>query len=505
MRKLTKSTFPTNHSEDDFHIDNPKVAEKDGEFEQTNIADLGCYNDQGVMSNKYYHACICSSKINGSWYVYFEWGRTNQTKSPQFQFIECLNEYDAQSQYCKQLNSKNVRRGIWVNSPIGKVLQARPKKDCYLVRCQKTRSVGLPCARQIEEKSSRFNVKESLDQQTVKLLEDLVGGTTKYAHSILSSKNIPSLSAINEARLICDEATKITNKLRAEEWEDSHELSQLTKVLYSRIPKAVQKGERIILSPEVVAKWVSDLDAFESISDSSGSPTNFSLANLNLRKLKFVPVGETKGNWIYDWFPKATRNRHAYLNKSFKIKNLWFVERIGDVDRLTQYQKEIGKCSTLHVNEVLHQPDRKDIFDKSLYESTNTMFLIHGTRSVNVKGLLEKSFLLPKELSRAQITGSLFSPGVYCADDYKKSIGYTSYRGSYWAGGSGSITGRSAFMFLCDVVLGNMRLVKYGDTKGADGKNFHSVFAKAQYSGIQNNEFVLSNVNGIRIRYLVEI
>ena len=502
--KLLKSQFPPTHTSTDFTIDKPKVAQTDGDFSSTNIADLGCYNDVGTFSNKYYHACVCRSLKDNKLYVYFEWGRTNESKHPQFQFHQCSSEYEAQSIYSKQLMSKNVNRGVWVDSPIGKVLQAKPKKDCYLVRNQKTRSVGLPCARQVEQKKSSFSVKESLDSHTLKLLEDLVGGTTQYAHSVLASNNIPSVEAITEARLICDEATKLTNKLQEKEWADCAELAQLTKILYSRVPKRVDKFERVILSPAIVQQWVADLDAFESISNSS-TAGDFSLKSLNLRKLKFVPVGESKGDWIYSWFPKATRNRHGYLNKSFKIKNLWFVEREGDVQKLTAYQKKIGQCSKDHTKDIFHQPDRKDIFDSKLYEETNTKFLIHGTRSVNVKGLLEKSFILPKELSNVQTNGALFGGGTYVADDYKKSLGYTSYQGSYWSQGSGGINSRGAFMFLCDTVLGNIRLVQYGDRKGVDGKSFHSVFAKAEYSGVQNNEFIVFDTNAIRIRYLVEI
>lgn len=502
--KLNKSEFPTGHTPNDFKIEKPKVAEKDGNFANTNIADLGCFDSNCRSTNKYYHACICKSTVNSKYYTYFEWGRTNETTNPQFQFQEFDYEPQAISAYVKQLESKNTKRGIWVDSAIGKTLQAKAGKDCYLVRNQKTRSVGLPCARQVEQKVDKIHTKESLDSQTLSLLNDLLVGTTSYAHSVLASSNIPSVSAIEEARLICDEATKITNSLREIEWESSKELQQLTKILYSRIPKMVHKGENVVLTPTLINQWISDLDAFESVSDNKQS-SNFSLQSLNLRKLKFVPVGEAKGDWIYQWFPTATRNRHSYLNKSFKVKNLWFVEREGDVDKLTNYQKGIGKAKKEWAGEVLHQPNRRDVFDQQLYEDTNTKFLIHGTRSVNVKGLLEKSFLLPKELSRVQITGSLFGAFAYFADDYKKSIGYTSYQGSYWSQGSGGIAGRGAFMFLCDVALGNMRLVKYGDTKGADGKSYHSVYAKADYSGVQNNEFIVPFTDGIRIRYLVEI
>ena len=292
-----------------------------------------------------------------------------------------------------------------------------------------------------------------------------------------------------------------------EEWKDSAELKFLTNHLYSTIPKYVKKGSSILLTPDIVSNWYVDLDAFESVCANKQNVEVVKFKTLNLRKIKFVNKNSPKGGWIYNWFPTASKNQHAYLKQNFNIKNLWFIERANDVEKLTNYQNSILDSSVVskqHWSEVLFQPQREDTFDKDLYEKTNTALLFHGTRSVNVKSMLEKSFLLPKDLNRTQITGALFGSYAYFADDYKKSIGYTSYEGSYWGKGGGSISGRGSFMFLCDVVLGNMRLVRYGDTNGVDGKSYHSVFAKAGYSGVQNNEFIVPFTEALRIRYLVE-
>jgi len=365
----------------------------------------------------------------------------------------------------------------------------------------------LPDAKNLTS-SKHIKVKQSktsnLDLETQLLLSDLIIGTTSYSRSILSGGSLPTKAAIKEARQICDEATKITNSLDEKKWSEHKELKQLTRIIYSRIPKKVTDSRQVILTPTTVQEWINDLDAFESISTNKPVEIeNIQLAELNMRKLKFVPKDSEKGSWIYNWLPNATRNRHSYLQGKFQIKNLWFVERVGDVDKLTNYQIKIGECKKTNLDKVLHQPNRKDTFNKDLYNKTNTVFLIHGTRSVNVKSILQQSFLLPKNLNRSQITGAAFGSGVYCADDYKKSIGYTSQKGSYWSNGSGGISNRNPFLFLCDVTLGNPHMVSRSGSPTLK-KDEHSVFAESGVSFVQNNEYVIFDTNAIRIRYLVE-
>ena len=66
--KLKKSTCPKNHTKTDFKCFGT-VAEKDGEFSGTMLADFGYFAQGQVDSNKGYHAAIVQSKIDSSWYV----------------------------------------------------------------------------------------------------------------------------------------------------------------------------------------------------------------------------------------------------------------------------------------------------------------------------------------------------------------------------------------------------------------------------------------------------
>ena len=101
------------------------------------------------------------------------------------------------------------------------------------------------------------------------------------------------------------------------------------------------------------------------------------------------------------------------------------------------------------------------------------------------------------------ITGAMFGPGLYWADDWKKSAGYTSLQGSYWSAGSGGVSGRSAFMFVADVALGKPYVAPSSGGYTKPPKGYHCVLGKAGLS-VQNNEFVTYDSSSNRLRYLVE-
>lgn len=504
MKKLEKYKLPKNHSFADFNCKGP-VASKDGEFEECNIVDLGCFKQDGTDTNKYYFGAIVQSALDNSYYVYFESGKTGATK-PLYQFIQCDNEAEARTAFAKQIHSKNDKRGQWVEHKVlGKVLQAKPGKDCYLVRQQSSRNTLMVNAKNIcnvDKVHTSSSYKEKLDQPTIELLSKLSEGTTTYTQSIIEGNNVPTISAIDEARQILSEATKITNKMKSDKYSKNKELVELTTMIYSRIPKFKALGDdNWILTPENISKWQTDLDAFES-ANQAGSFSTYDSSFLNefgLKAIKHLDKNSKYGYWVKDWWESANRNRHSYLG-NLKAKNIWYIDR-NDEDSFTKYQKKLGKCNTEH--KPYFQESRKDKFDKELFDSTNSFLLFHGTRTVNTGSIIKSGLRLPQTLSSSQITGALFGGGLYFADDTKKSVGYTSYSGSYYSNGSGDISGLGAMMFIFDVALGNMEVASYGRTKSA-GKGYHSVFAKGGVSGVQNNEFIVYDTNAVRMRYLVE-
>ena len=292
-------------------------------------------------------------------------------------------------------------------------------------------------------------------------------------------------------------------------------MMQITSVLYSRIhkKKPVNAGpETWMLSQNNILLWQQDIDAFESAlnSDKINVETD-PFAGMPL-EMQWIDPQSNVGKFLYNWLPKATANRHGSVG-AMKIKNMWQVDRHGDQAKLENSQDKILKTKPTIKERPLFQPRERVDLDASLikkYNDSNTALLLHGTRSCNCKGILTEGLRLPKQLVGVVITGALIGPGLYFADDWKKSAGYTSLSSGYYSSGGGAISGRQAFMFAAEVVLGNPHVAAgaHGYTKAPD--NHHSVFGKGGHtslgygSKLQNNEWVVYESQQHRLKYLVE-
>jgi hypothetical protein len=535
-KKLGRGEWPAGHGPNDFKCMGPP-ATKDGEFEGTKICDMGCFMQEAVDSNKYYHAAIVQSTQNQGWYVYFEYARVGAPK-PSIQFVECSSEQDAEREYVKQLKSKNVSRGVWEKHAVlgqrlvPKVDSKGKPKDLYIVRPQATRSTGLPDAKTItsdegldqkkikangngkDKKKSTKKKAFDADRQTISLMKDLNVATVKYTKASMADAALPTQSAIDQARAICQEALKQVKALGDDikDQVNNKELKQLTRDIYGLIPKRKERGaapETWILSQNNVLLWQQDLDAFESAlytADLGSIEVDDPLGGIPLVNIEWLSPKSERGEFIHSWMPKATRNVHGWVG-GMKIKNAWAFERTGDVAKLQKVQQAIAKKRFTCRERALHQPrTRPDLSrdGQKLAVKSNTALMFHGTRSVNVSGIMRESLRLPNQLVGVVITGAMFGPGLYWADDWKKSAGYTSLRGSYWSGGSGGVRGRGAFMFVAEVALGNIHVAPgpRGYTRPPSGH--HSVMGKANVSHVANNEYITYERESHLLKYLVE-
>ena len=521
--KLEKGTYPNNSSPTDFQCFGPPATE-DGQFDNCKIADLGCFDQSGKDSNKYYHAAIVQHRTNKKWYTYFEWGRTGAT-SPQFQFIPCDSESEAQREFAKQLHDKNDKRGQWATIGGIKTLQAKPNKDCYLVRPMATRSTGLPDAKTIVlneggktvtvKSSSKSSAKKlSIDNHTLRLMKDLNVATVSYTRGAMADASLPTQKSIEEARQILQEAQKRLVKVGddVDKQAADNDLVQLTRVMYSRIPKKKAlhcAAEDWILNKNNIMMWNADLDAFESalyVHDDTNVTENDPFQGMPLN-MEWIDPASTIGKFLYGWWPKASANRHYGVGE-MKIKNMWRVARHGDQDKVGSAQDAVLKEKCRITERAPFQPrERNDVEDNDLikrYHDTNTALLFHGTRSVNVTGILREGLRLPKQLVGVVITGAMFGPGCYFADDWRKSAGYTSLSGGYYSAGNGGVRGRDAFMFACDVVLGNPWVAPHSGGYTSAPKGHHCVYGKAGKSGVVNNEWIIYDGKQNQLKYLVE-
>ena len=138
----------------------------------------------------------------------------------------------------------------------------------------------------------------------------------------------------------------------------------------------------------------------------------------------------------------------------------------------------------------------------SMSKNKKTELLWHGSRNENWLNILQTGLLIRP--SGAVYTGSMFGDGVYGADKAKKSIGYTSLSGSYWAKGSS----RTAYLALFQFHVGNQKIVSRSDyslnKKKINSEGYDSVFAKGG-ADLINNEYIVYDISQTTIRYIVEI
>lgn len=125
--------------------------------------------------------------------------------------------------------------------------------------------------------------------------------------------------------------------------------------------------------------------------------------------------------------------------------------------------------------------------------------LWHGSRNENWGSILINSLQLNPN---AAITGKMFGKGIYFAPSPSKSFGYTSYHGSYWAGGHSS----TAFMGIFAVAYGNPLMVTSSGDYASQIRNgsYDCVCATAANTGLRNDEIVFYDEAAMCLNYLVE-
>lgn len=130
----------------------------------------------------------------------------------------------------------------------------------------------------------------------------------------------------------------------------------------------------------------------------------------------------------------------------------------------------------------------------------------HGSRNENWISILESGLKIRP--SNAVLSGSMFGHGIYFADKYRKSAGYTSLRGARWTGGGSS----TAFLAMMDVHVGKQFSIlhhssecySYSEQVLRKKGNYDSVFAKGG-ADLINNEYIVYSDKQSTIKYLVEV
>lgn len=148
-------------------------------------------------------------------------------------------------------------------------------------------------------------------------------------------------------------------------------------------------------------------------------------------------------------------------------------------------------------------------FDDFVKENNikDVRLLFHGSRNENWWSIINSGLMLRP--TNAVITGKMFGYGIYYAPKARKSVGYTSLSGSYWARGNSS----SGFMALMDVAYGKPYDVYSFDSKYYNfnyetlQKNCPGANCLHAHEGnmLRNDEIIVYKEEQCTIKYLVEL
>ncbi|GAB3748790.1 WGR domain-containing protein [Spirosoma pomorum] len=157
----------------------------------------------------------------------------------------------------------------------------------------------------------------------------------------------------------------------------------------------------------------------------------------------------------------------------------------------------------------VRQAHTQNAFDTYVSGQANqkTQLLWHGSRSENWLSILKTGLVLRP--ANAVITGKMFGYGIYFADQFSKSLNYTSLHGSTWARGSQ----KEAYLAIYEVHVGEQLVVNKHEAwhmeldadrlRNIDTK-YDSVYAQRGVS-LLKNEFIVYNSAQSTIRYMVKI
>jgi len=144
----------------------------------------------------------------------------------------------------------------------------------------------------------------------------------------------------------------------------------------------------------------------------------------------------------------------------------------------------------------------KDIKDA---DERHIDYFWHGSRNQNWYFILQKGLLIRP--SGAVHTGSMFGDAAYFANKATKSMGYSSVRGSYWAGGNSD----SGYLAIYAVDTGYQKHIYKHDSSCyslsnavLDKEGYDSVYAHGG-ADLRNDEFTIYDTTKCTIQFLVEL
>lgn len=327
--------------------------------------------------------------------------------------------------------------------------------------------------------SGETEYREISDVSVRKLVNQLMSYANKHIKKnyTISSVSVTEIM-VEEAQTIVDRLSRVTN---------TSDFNKLLVNLFTVIPRRMEKVEYYLSKtvadfPKIIEREQDLLDVMKT----QVKTNTIDIKKTDSKNTSDKTILDALGIEIKPISAKEEAHIKKYLGRSLQDKYVqaFRVENKKTRKRFRDYHKEIGK-------------------EKKIKE------LWHGSRNENWWNIFDTGLVLRPN---AAITGKMFGYGIYFANKAAKSIGYSSTRGSRWAGG----TETTGYLALFDVLYGDPYIFdknwsgEYGSLnyeklqklqKGAD--SFHAIGGAG--TSLANDEIIIYKEEQATIKYIVEL
>lgn len=374
------------------------------------------------------------------------------------------------------------------------------------------------------ENNNKYYYMTDLNNGTFKVQYGRVGATETvltYPISLWDKKYNEKLK-----KGYIDVTEKITEVKKANELRiDDADVKDLISFLMHAAKQSIKKDYQI--SAEAVTQ--EQLDEVQRIIDTLSQSTTSTADEIN-KMLKQV----------YSIIPRRMENTRKYFIQGDNVNVSFVIELLQNEQSRLDTLKSQVKIQDIAQDgitlddlgftcELASDADRELIRNKTDFKLTNhrvfkisnketeknfnpnkltTKLLYHGSRNENFLSILQTGLKIrPKGV---QTTGSMFGDGIYAANRARKSIGYTSLRGSYWASGSSDRAYLAIFEFATGKEYEVLKNQSWSSWMGrlnkqqVTDKGYDSVFAAGGVD-LRNDEYIVYDSNQCTIRYLIEL
>ena len=331
------------------------------------------------------------------------------------------------------------------------------------------------------EGKDKFSVIEN------KSVRDIIKRLYDFANKVVQSAYKVKSSVVTQAMI--DEAQSLIDNLALNyENMDYNQFNKKLLEIFMVIPRKMSNVSDYLI-------YKNDLDSFKSIIDREQSTLDAMAGQV------YKPIKIEKKN--------ADSNTNN--NEVSVLDEMGITMEDATAEDVALVKKMLGRDSDRFVKVWRvnnHETDKHFKKFCSEYKIDNTKLMWHGSRSENFFNILKTGLKIRP--ANAVYTGSMFSDGLYFSTLARKSIGYTSTAGSYWARGSA----KTGFMAIFEVAYGNPYIV-YEHTSECYHFNFdvlqkknppcHCVYASPEKGMLRNPEIIFYRPDQVTVRYLVEI